>query len=124
MHDSVTIFTLRDVLAGRVLKKMNILTSQNIELLGESLTKSGIDWSKAGYISESRYIESPEIMLKEGDILLSKDGTIGKIGYIDSLETPATVASGIFVIRNIKPELILHHIHILFVKIQGCLKVL
>ena len=45
-------------------------------------------------------------MLKEGDILLSKDGTIGKIGYIDSLETHATVASGIFVIRNIKPEII------------------
>ena len=73
---------------------------------GESLTKSGVDWLKAGYISKNRYIESPEIMLKEGDILLSKDGTIGKIGYIDSLETHATVASGIFVIRNIKPEII------------------
>lgn len=89
------------------LKKDEYLDQSKYRIInGESLTKSGIDWSKAGYISESRYIESPEIMLKEGDILLSKDGTIGKIGYIDSLETPATVASGIFVIRNIKPELI------------------
>lgn len=39
-------------------------------------------------------------MLKLGDILLSKDGTIGKIGYVDRLETPTSVASGIFVIRN------------------------
>ena len=45
-------------------------------------------------------------MLKVGDILLSKDGTIGKIGYVDSLELPTSVASGIFVIRNTKPEII------------------
>ncbi|MDE7433009.1 MAG: restriction endonuclease subunit S [Lachnospiraceae bacterium] len=89
------------------LKKDEYLDHSNYRIInGESLTKSGVDWAKAGYISESRYIESPEIMLKEGDILLSKDGTIGKIGYIDSLTTPTTVASGIFVIRNIKPEII------------------
>lgn len=45
-------------------------------------------------------------MLNDGDILLSKDGTIGKIGFIDSLDMPTTVASGIFVIRNIKPKII------------------
>lgn len=39
-------------------------------------------------------------MLNIGDILLSKDGTIGKIGYVDKLEIPSSVASGIFVIRN------------------------
>lgn len=89
------------------LKKDEYLDQSNFRIInGESLTKAGVDWAKAGYISESRYIESPEIMLKEGDILLSKDGTIGKIGYIDSLTTPTTVASGIFVIRNIKPDII------------------
>ena len=89
------------------LKKDEYLNQSHYRIInGESLTKSGVDWAKAGYISESRYVESPEIMLREGDILLSKDGTIGKIGYIDSLSTPTTVASGIFVIRNIKPEII------------------
>ena len=44
--------------------------------------------------------------MKVGDILLSKDGTIGKIGYVDSLELPTSVASGIFVIRNNKPDII------------------
>lgn len=89
------------------LKKDEYLNQSKYRIInGESLTKSGVDWAKAGYISESRYTESPEIMLREGDILLSKDGTIGKIGFIDSLTTPTTVASGIFVIRNIKPEII------------------
>ena len=73
---------------------------------GEALTKDGIDWSKAGFISKERYEESPEIMLQNDDILISKDGTIGKLGFIRNLENPSTVASGIFVLRNLKPEMI------------------
>ena len=89
------------------LKKSEYLSQSNYRIInGETLTKSGIDWNKAGYISEERYVESPEIMLQVGDILLSKDGTIGKIGYVDSLELPTSVASGIFVIRNNKPNII------------------
>lgn len=83
------------------LKKSEYLPVSGYRIInGESLTLSGIDWNKAGYISAERYEESPEIMLNIGDILLSKDGTIGKIGYVDKLETPTSVASGIFVIRN------------------------
>lgn len=89
------------------LKKSEYLPQSGFRIInGETLTQSGIDWNKAGYISEERYVESPEIMLKVGDILLSKDGTIGKIGYVDSLELPTSVASGIFVIRNTKPDVI------------------
>ena len=89
------------------LKKNEYLPCSNYRIInGESLTTSGIDWNKAGYITEERYEESPEIMLNVGDILLSKDGTIGKIGYVDSLELPTSVASGIFVIRNNKPAII------------------
>ena len=89
------------------LKKEEYLEHSDYRIInGESLTKAGIDWSKAGYISQARYDESPEIMLQNGDILLSKDGTIGKIGYIDSLSAPTTVASGIFVIRNLQPNII------------------
>lgn len=89
------------------LKKSEYLSQSGYRIInGETLTKTGIDWNKAGYISEERYVESPEIMLQVGDILLSKDGTIGKIGYVDSLELPTSVASGIFVIRNNKPDII------------------
>lgn len=89
------------------LKKKEYLDKSDFRIInGESLTENGIDWSKAGYISKERYDESPEIMLQPDDILISKDGTIGKIGYIDSLNTPTTVASGIFVIRNQKPKII------------------
>ena len=89
------------------LKKKEYLEKSGFRIVnGESLTENGIDWNKAGYISKERYDESPEIMLQQDDILISKDGTIGKIGYVDLLDTPTTVASGIFVIRNQMPEII------------------
>ena len=92
------------------LKKSEYLFDSNYRIInGESLTMSGIDWNKAGYISKERYDESPEIMLEIGDILLSKDGTIGKIGYVDELERPTTVASGIFVIRNLRKDVLSTH---------------
>ena len=31
--------------------------------------------------------------------MLTKDGTIGKVGFVDSLPAPATLNSGVFVIR-------------------------
>ncbi|WP_296560447.1 restriction endonuclease subunit S [uncultured Acetobacterium sp.] len=87
------------------LKKDEYLDDSGFRIInGESLTVKGIDWNKAGYISEERYAESPEIMLQEGDILISKDGTIGKIGYVNILDKPTAVASGIFVVRNLKPD--------------------
>ena len=89
------------------LKKSEYLKKSSYRIInGESLTTSGIDWNKAGYISEDRYNESPGIMLQINDILISKDGTIGKIGYISELDKPTTVASGIFVIRNRQPDFI------------------
>ena len=88
------------------LKKNEYLDTSSYRIInGESLTDDGIDWNKAGFISKERYEESPEIMLQPGDILISKDGTIGKIGYVDELDAPTTVASGIFVVRNLKPQM-------------------
>ncbi|MBQ2635586.1 MAG: restriction endonuclease subunit S, partial [Methanobrevibacter sp.] len=60
----------------------------------------GINWDECGYISKERFDESPEIILKDKDILISKDGTIGKLGYVKNLDMDSTVASGIFVVRN------------------------
>ena len=89
------------------LKKSEYLNNGAYRIInGETLTNDGINWDKAGYITQQRYDQSPEIMLQEDDILISKDGTIGKIGYVKELDMPTTVASGIFVIRNERPELI------------------
>jgi len=64
-----------------------------------------VDFTSANHLSEERYFESPEIMLKNNDILLVKDGSgIGKIGIVNDLPQEATVNSSLLVIRS--PEII------------------
>jgi len=59
-----------------------------------------VRYDQANHISQERYVESPEIMLCENDILLCKDGAgIGKIGVIKNLPGKATVNSSLLVIR-------------------------
>jgi type I restriction enzyme S subunit len=41
-----------------------------------------VDWDKCYHISAERYNEAPEIHLRVGDLLITKDGTIGKLAYI------------------------------------------
>lgn len=93
-------------LKGRIgwkgLSKDEYLEKSNFRIInGTALEGKFINWNKCGFITEERYEESPEIKLEESDILISKDGTLGKIGYVKNLKTPSTVASGIFVLRNI-----------------------
>ena len=82
------------------LKKSEYIDRSDYRIInGSNVVNNNIDWSGCGYISEERYEESPEIMLKPNDIVMTKDGTIGKLAIIRSLEQKTTVASGLFVIR-------------------------
>jgi len=67
---------------------------------GLQIKDNRIMWEECSHITETRYEESPEIMLQESDILMTKDGTIGKLAYVTSLPGKATVAAHIHVIRK------------------------
>jgi type I restriction enzyme S subunit len=59
-----------------------------------------IDFENVNYITKERYQESPEIMLREGDVLVAKDGaTLGITASVKALPAPATVNGSIAVIR-------------------------
>ena len=59
-----------------------------------------IDFHNVNYITEARFLESPEIILNEGDVLLAKDGsTLGICNVARQLPAPATVNSSVAVIR-------------------------
>jgi len=60
-----------------------------------------IDWEHCHFVVKNRYDQDPNIQLKENDVLVTKDGTIGKIALIDQLTLPATLNSGVFVIRPV-----------------------
>jgi len=66
---------------------------------GTQIQNNRLDWNNYGRVPEFRYDESPEIQLKDQDIIMTKDGTIGKVAFIEKLPEKSSVASGIFVIR-------------------------
>lgn len=41
----------------------------------------------------------PHIILKNDDVLITKDGTIGKVAVVHELPKPATLNAGVFVVR-------------------------
>lgn len=66
-----------------------------------------IDFNSINYISEERYVESPEIMLEIDDVLLVKDGsTLGITNIVNELPIPSTVNSSIGVIRVIDKKIL------------------
>lgn len=89
----------------RGLSKDEYLEKSNYRIINATALMDGyVDWDNCGFISKERYDESSEIKLEEGDILISKDGTLGKIGYVKNMVGDCTVASGIFVLRNTIPD--------------------
>lgn len=71
-----------------------------------------VDLRDTYHISKERYDESPEIQLRENDILLAKDGAgIGKIAILKNLKEQASVNSSLLVIRSLEafiPEYLLY----------------
>lgn len=69
-------------------------------IAGKHIKGSKILWNECDHISIERYNESSEIMLKEKDIIMTKDGTIGRVGFIDKLNDKATINGTMMLIRG------------------------
>lgn len=70
-------------------------------ITGTDFKDGRINWSGCHYVNYDRYVQDPNIQVSNGDLLLTKDGTIGKVAYISDLNRPATLNSGVFVVKPI-----------------------
>lgn len=68
-------------------------------ITGTDFINGKIDWETSHHFSEDRYNEDPYIQLKENDLLITKDGTIGKVALVKNLPYKASLNSGIMLIR-------------------------
>ena len=82
------------------------LTTKEYQTTGDFYLVTGTDfdsgavkWERCFYVSEWRYKQDQNIQLRDDDVLITKDGTIGKVGYVTALSRPATLNSGVFVVR-------------------------
>lgn len=95
------ICTLHSRIGWQALTKAEHMSSGDYMLITGTDFKDGqIDYSGSKFVSKERYEMDPNIIIQNGDVLVTKDGTIGKVAVVRDLPKPATLNAGIFVVRN------------------------
>lgn len=97
---------IRARLGWKGLKADEYVDEGNPFLSAFNIIDNQINWKSLNYITDERYEESPEIMLKIGDIVLVKDGAgIGKCARIDDLPFKTATTNGSLAVISTKENL-------------------
>ncbi len=73
--------------------------SDSYVVTGTDFKNGRVKWDTCYQVPIERYNEDPFIQLKNDDLLITKDGTIGKIAVVKDLPKVATLNSGVFLTR-------------------------
>ena len=65
-------------------------------ITGTDFNDGAIDYSTCHYVEKERYDQDKNIQIHNGNILITKDGTLGKVAYVQGLTMPATLNAGVF----------------------------
>lgn len=68
-------------------------------IAGKHIIRGEIQWDRCDMIPFERYEESMEIALENGDVIFSKDGSLGNPAYITNLPDKATINSTMMLVR-------------------------
>lgn len=68
-------------------------------ITGTDFQNGEIDWDSCVHISEERWAQADKIQIKDGDLLITKDGTVGKTAIVTNLNDKASLNSGVLLIN-------------------------
>ena len=80
----------------------NLRTSEFLDngeymiITGTDFENGVINYSACHFVERERYEQDKHIQIKNGNILITKDGTLGKVAYVQGLSMPATLNAGVF----------------------------
>lgn len=69
-------------------------------ITGTDFDQGKVNFSNAVHIEIKRWLEAKEIQVENGDLLITKDGTVGKVAMIEGLSEKASLNSGVLRIRT------------------------
>lgn len=102
-HWEVTKIKYTTYVKGRIgwqgLKSDEFIDEGPFLVTGTDFLQGYVNWDTCYHISEKRYNEAPPIQLQENDLLITKDGTIGKLAIVKEMPYKAILNSGVFVTR-------------------------
>ena len=80
----------------------NLRTSEFLDsgdyllVTGTDFEDGRINYATCHYVERERYEQDKHIQIENGSILITKDGTLGKVAYVQGLSMPATLNAGVF----------------------------
>ena len=80
----------------------NLRTSEFLDdgdymlISGTDFEDGKINFSTCHYVEKERFDQDKNIQISDGSILVTKDGTLGKVAYVQGLKKPATLNAGVF----------------------------
>ncbi|HEM3178393.1 TPA: restriction endonuclease subunit S, partial [Streptococcus suis] len=69
-------------------------------ITGTDFLDGKINFETAVHIDEKRWFEARQIQVENGDLLITKDGTVGKVAIIEGLNEKASLNSGVLRIQT------------------------
>lgn len=107
-HWEVKHFKQFSTMKGRIgwqgLKHAEFIDEGPFLITGMNFKVGKINWDEVYHITNERYKQAPEIQLRENDVLMTKDGTIGKLLFVEEIPAPhkASLNSHLLVFRPIR----------------------
>ena len=92
----------------------NLRTSEFLDsgdyllITGTDFDNGRIKYNTCHYVEKKRFDQDTKIQLSTGSILITKDGTLGKVALIEELPKPATLNAGVFNVR-VKDDAVLSY---------------
>ena len=80
----------------------NLRTSEFLDsgdyllVTGTDFEDGRINYATCHYVERERYEQDKHIQIENGSILITKDGTLGKVAYVQGLSMSATLNAGVF----------------------------
>lgn len=110
-HTLVDCFSLRARIGWQGLRSDEFKTEGPYLVTGVDFHNGRVDWDDCYHVTEERYAQDKGIQLHEHDLLITKDGTIGKTAVVIDCPEKATLNSGVFVVRAINNEVVPEFLH-------------
>ena len=107
-HTLIDCFSLRARIGWQGLRSDEFKTEGAYLVTGWDFINGRINWDDCYHVSVNRYEQDKGIQLRENDLLVTKDGTVGKTAFVVDCPEQATLNSHIFLVRSkdgsVEPE--------------------
>lgn len=64
-------------------------------ITGVDFSNGGINWEQCEHVPMKRWEEAKDIQIKNGDLLITKDGTVGKVAIVSDMPGATSLNSGV-----------------------------